>query len=119
MRRILFIAALLFAVPLLAPSAQAQTATHKVTLTWTDALNPAGSTTYTVYRATGLCSGTPTFSKLATGVATLTFADSTVTPGNYCFAVSATVAGVESALSVSALATVPAFMPTALQVTVQ
>lgn len=42
---------------------------HSVTLNWQDALNPAG-TTYSIYRATGLCSGTPTFAKLATAVAT-------------------------------------------------
>lgn len=98
--------------------AKAQT-THSATLTWTDTLNPATGTTYNIYRATGLCSGTPTFSKLASAVAAKTYADSTVTPGNYCYEVTATVNGVESAPSNTALATVPAFAPTSLTITVQ
>ena len=48
------------AMLIFASAAAAQT-THKVTLTWQDTLNPAG-TTYSVYRATGLCSGTPAWS---------------------------------------------------------
>lgn len=91
---------------------------HSVTLGWSDALNPAG-TTYSVYRATGLCSGTPTFSKLASGIATKTYQDTTVTPGNFCYTVSATVNGVESAQSASVNPAVPAFAPTALSFTVQ
>jgi hypothetical protein len=39
---------------LLALGTVAQTTSHKATLTWTDTLNPTG-TTYTVLRATGLC----------------------------------------------------------------
>lgn len=92
--------------------------THTVTASWTDGKNPTG-VTYTVYRATGLCSGTPTFAKLATGVSVLTYVDSTVTPGNYCYEVTATVNGVESAPSNTALGTVPAFSPSALSLTVQ
>ena len=45
----------------------AQTPQRSVTLTWQDTANPSG-TSYTVYPATGLCRGTPTFSKLATAV---------------------------------------------------
>jgi hypothetical protein len=92
--------------------------THSVTLTWTDTLNPAG-TTYTVYRSTGLCSGTPTFSKIASAVTVKTYQDSTVTPGNYCYAVTATANGMESAQSNTALAPVPSFPPSALSVVVQ
>jgi hypothetical protein len=112
MIRKLILAVLLFALPLAAQT------THKVTLAWVDGLNPAG-VTYTVYRATGLCSGTPTFSTLATGVTVLTYTDATVTPGNYCYQVTATVNGVQSAPSNSVLAPVPAFAPTALTFTVQ
>lgn len=93
--------------------------THSATLSWSDALNPSGSTTYSVYRAPGLCSGTPVFAKLATGLTVLTFKDTTVTPGNFCFAITATVGGVESAQSTPVLATVPAFSPTNVTVTVQ
>ncbi len=92
--------------------------THKVTLTWVDDRNPAG-TTYSVYRAPGLCSGTPTFAKIGTAVTAKTYEDTTVQPGNYCYAVTATLNGMESAQSNTALAPVPSFPPTALSVTVQ
>ena len=92
--------------------------THSATLTWQDTLNPAG-TTYNVYRATGLCSGTPTFAKIATGLTVKTYLDSTVTPGNYCYQVTATFNAIESAPSNSAPAAVPSFAPSALGVTVQ
>lgn len=100
------------------PAGQIGGPTHSVTATWQDTQNPAG-TTYSVYRAQGLCSGTPTFAKLATGVATKTYTDSTVTPGNYCYQVTATAGGVESAPSNSSLASVPSFSPTSLALTVQ
>ncbi len=99
-------------------AAWAQAAQHSVTLTWVDTQNPAG-TTYSVYRATGLCSGTPTFSKLATAIPTKTYLDNTVTPGNYCYQVTATAQGMESAPSNSALAPVPSFAPANLSVVVQ
>jgi hypothetical protein len=102
----------------LATAARPQITTHSVTLTWTDALNPAG-TTYSVYRATGLCSGTPAFSKVATALTAKTYADTTVQPGNYCYAVTATLNGMESAQSKPVSASVPAFAPTALSFTVQ
>ena len=96
----------------------AQTQQHSVTLTWQDTANPSG-TTYTVYRATGLCSGTPTFSKLATAVSAKTYLDTTVQPGNYCYQVTATANSVESAPSNSSLAPVPSFAPQQLVVSVQ
>src|ERR1035441_10788984 len=67
---------------------------HTAVLTWLDALNPSGST-YSVYRAPGQCTGTPApaFVQLKTGVAVLTYVDSTITAGAYCYAVTATVAG--------------------------
>ena len=86
---------------------------HTVTLNWQDALNPAG-TTYSVYRANGLCSGTPTFSKIATAVTAKTYQDTTVQPGNYCYAVTATFNAVESAQSNTTQPAVPAFAPTTL-----
>lgn len=96
----------------------AQTAQHKVTLTWVDTLNPAG-TVYSVYRATGLCAGSPAFSVIASAIPTKTYEDNTVAPGNYCYAVTATYNSVESAQSNSALAPVPSFAPANLAVTVQ
>lgn len=91
---------------------------HTVTLNWLDAANPSGAT-YNVYRATGLCSGTPVFSKLATAVAVKTFVDSTVTPGNYCYVTTASIGGAESGNSNNAPASVLPFPPTGLNVTVQ
>src|SRR5258708_37655312 len=80
MRKLLAVAVLLFC----AGAAQGQT-THSVSLTWTDTLNPVG-TTYTVYRAAGLCSGSPVFNKLATGLPLTTaatpYVDTAVTTGN-------------------------------------
>jgi hypothetical protein len=93
-------------------------AAHTVTLAWTDALNPTG-TTYSVYKATGLCSGTPTFAKIATAVSSMTYTDSSVAPGNYCYEVTATSGGVESAPSNTAGAPVPSFAPSQLAVTVK
>ncbi len=116
MRKIFFVWLILFALFGFGV-AQGQT-THSATLTWADTLNPAG-TTYNVYRATGLCSGTPTFAKLATGLTAKTFLDSTVTPGNYCYQVTATFNAIESAPSNSAPAAVPSFAPSTLGVTVQ
>ncbi len=98
-------------------TAFAQT-THSVTLTWTDTSNPP-VVTYNVYRATGLCSGTPTFSKLASAVTAKTYMDSTVIPGNWCYQVTAVVNGSESVPSNSVNPNVPAFAPTSLTFTVQ
>jgi len=79
---------------------------HSVTLTWSDALNPP-STTYNIYRAGGLCSGAPAFSRIATAIAAKTYIDTAVTSGDYCYEVSAAFNGVESAPSNTALALVP------------
>lgn len=107
-------------VLLLAPAtAQAQaTDVHSVTLNWEDLLNPP-TTTYNVYRATGLCSGTPSFAVLANGITVKTYIDLTVSPGNYCYQVTAVYSGIESAPSNSALAPVPSWSPTKLSVTVK
>ena len=88
----------IIAVLLLVVSMAFAQTTHSVNLTWVDANNPAG-TTYSVYRATGLCSGTPTFSKLATAIATKTYSDTTVTVGNYCYNVTATFNSAEGPAS--------------------
>ena len=85
----------------------AQTPTHSATLTWTDP-NPAGGT-YSVYRATGLCSGNPAFTKIQTGVTALTYTDTTVTPGNYCYEVTVTLGGIEAAPSNSMVAAITPF----------
>ena len=98
-------------------AALAQTA-HSATLTWADTLNPP-ATTYSVYRATGLCSGTPTYAKIATALTAKTYEDTTVQPGNYCYTVTASYNGMESAPSNTAGAPVPSFPPASLNVTVK
>jgi hypothetical protein len=87
---------------------------HSVTLNWLD--NQAGAT-YSVYRATGLCSGTPVFAKIVTALTVKTFVDTTVTPGNYCYTATATVNGMESAQAVPVVAAVPTSPPTGLTAT--
>ena len=106
---------ILAAALLLAPSLFAQGRT--VTLTWTDAANPAG-TTYSVKRATGICSGTPTYSTIASGITAKTFQDANVAVGNYCYVVTASFSGLESAPSNSAGAGVLPVPPTLGNITV-
>ena len=101
----------------LASALLAQT-THSATLVWQDATNPAG-TTYSVYRSTGLCSGAPVFSKIASALTVKTYVDSTVTAGNYCYQVTATSGGMESAPSNQAPAPVPSFPPQSLTVAIK
>lgn len=71
---------------------------RSVTLTAVDTLNPA-ATTYNFYRAPGQCSGTPPFAKLNVGGSTVkTVVDLNVTPGAYCYTVTATLAAVETSV---------------------
>src|SRR5579859_3304505 len=60
------------------PSVAKCQTTHTVKITWTDTINPAG-TTYNVYRAAAACSTTPTLAKLTSGLTTMTYTDSAVT----------------------------------------
>ena len=91
--------------------------TRTVTLTWVDTVNPA-TTTYSVYRATGLCSGVPSFSIIATGLTVKTFQDSAVPPGNYCYTATATMNGIESAQAAPVGTAVTPFAPTGLSITI-
>lgn len=107
--------AFLLALPLAAQ-------THTVTLAWVDSINPA-TTTYNVYRGSGACtSTTPPATKITlitlAPLATKTYQDS-VTPGVYCYAVTAVSANEpESPQSAAATATVPLAAPTGLTVVV-
>lgn len=85
-----------------------------VILTWVDTRNPAG-TAYNVYRATGLCSGTPVFSRIATGITVKTHEDQVVV-GTYCYAVTAALNNIESGQSNNASFTAQPFDPTNLVV---
>jgi hypothetical protein len=108
---------------LLTASAFAQS--HNVTLTWTDTVNPTG-TTYNAWRQTGTCPTTaPTtttgFTQLNSSAISLkSYSDTTVTGGTtYCYIITALgTTGSQSAPSNDAQAIVPgAFPPTGLTVT--
>jgi hypothetical protein len=92
--------------------------THSAILTWTPAPGQAGQT-FNVMRAMGPCSGTPNYSTVATAITENTYTDTTVTPGNYCYVVTATFNGVTSPPSNTAGAFVPSFPPLELSVTVK
>lgn len=97
---------------------QAQTVNHQATLTWQDAANPTG-TTYNIYRVSAVClplGSNQVFTKIATSVTGLTFVDTTVTVGNYCYQITANLNGVESTPSISAGTAIPLSAPTDLTV---
>ncbi len=85
-------------------------------IVWAD--GQAGAT-FNVFRAPGLCSGNPVFAKIASGLTVKNYADSTVIPGNYCFALTSTINGIESPQSSTIMAAVPSFSPQTLTLTVQ
>jgi len=89
---------------------------HGIALTWLDATNPPG-TTYSVWRSNGLCSGTPVFAKIATGVTVKTYLDTPLAPGNYCYTATATFNGMESAQAVSVVQAILPDAPTGLVAT--
>src|SRR5262245_17901717 len=84
---------------------------HTVDLAWTDTANPAG-TTYSVWRAPGACSPSSVFTRITSALTAKTYQDSNVPVGNYCYYVTATLSGNESAPSTSTGALVNPFAPT-------
>jgi hypothetical protein len=110
-----FLTLLLVAFALMAQPA----GTHSVTLTWQDGRNPTG-TTYNAYRAPGACgSATSVFAGVGLGLTGLTYVDSTVSIGTYCYQVKATNGSTESAASNQAVAIVGLFAPFGLTVVVK
>jgi hypothetical protein len=97
-------------------------AQHVATLTWADGVNPPG-VIYSVYRAPGACilpvPASPAFTQIAAAIAVLNYSDSTIGTGAYCYAVSATVGGIESVKSNYAQAQVLPSAPTGLTVVVK
>ena len=89
-----------------------------VLMTWQDTENPAG-TVYTIYRANGSCSITPAYSTIASNVAVRTYTDTGVSPGKYCYTVTANYGGEESVYADPAVAQVRPFKATAFTVVVQ
>ncbi len=126
-KRILICLALLF----LAGSARAQS--HSAALTWT--LSADDTTTacavsgancsQAAYRASGACSSTSVFAALNTTLSATatTFTDTTLVPGQYCYAVTFTIGGVTSLVWASgdtnfASVTLQPAVPTSLSVVV-
>jgi hypothetical protein len=102
-----------------APPAKAQ---HSASLTWTASTDAAANPTlgYNVYRLAGACpaSGTTGFTKLNTATVTTTsFTDSTISLGNACYYVTATLNGAESVPSNTASAVILPGAPTLLKIT--
>jgi hypothetical protein len=95
---------------------------HSATLTWTDNLNPSG-TTYNIYRTLGACSATTVFSSpIISGLLVKTFVDTTVTTGVYCYAVTAVFNMVQSMISTTTgtdyvTGTIPSSAPTMVTLT--
>lgn len=83
-------------VLLFAGASQAQG--HTVTLTWTASTDAAANPTltYTVSRASGVCSATSVFTVLQAGISAVTYANTNVSPGTYCYTVSAQLNGATS-----------------------
>jgi hypothetical protein len=80
---------------------------HTANLNWTAPSDTVAGSTYNVYRSAGVCPatapGTLTWTKLtATPVASLSFTDSTITVGAWCYYVTQVQAGIESVPSVPA-----------------
>lgn len=91
---------------------------HTATITWT---NSPDTPNTNVYRLSGACPATLTgFTLLTpTPVATGTYTDATITPGAYCYYVTAVVGGAESAPSPTASATVLPASPSAIVITIK
>lgn len=115
--RSIFRIILLIAVCSLPMAAFAQ---HSVSLAWGASPDAAGnpSLTYNVYRASGICpNGSPVgFTKVASAVNALSYTDSSVGAGSYCYYVTAQLAGAESVPSNMVVAAILPLPPGSLVV---
>jgi glycerol-3-phosphate acyltransferase PlsY len=113
--KILFIALLFLCVgSIKAEMLGGQPAGHSDVLTFT---NPTAGSTTNVYRSTGTCASGGAFTKIATGVTSLTtYTDASPLVGQQCYYVTASFNGVESSpsnkIDVTSLVLLPA--PTGL-----
>jgi|SRR5271154_4670480 hypothetical protein len=92
-------------------AAPARAQTHSVALSWTASASAAAnpSLTYNVYRSPG-CSGTFTLLN-SSAVSATSFTDAGLSPGTYCYQITALLSGVESMPSNQAAAIVPGPTP--------
>jgi len=97
-------------------------AQHTVTLSWTLSIDDTtancatpNTCSETVYRAPGACSATSAFAAIGGSQlpTVITFTDSAVVPGVYCYAVSFTQNGLESAKD-SVTVTLPPAQPSGI-----
>lgn len=81
-------------------------------LAWQDTANPVG-TTYNVYRSSGTCASPGGFALVTSGVTAMTYSDGPLSPGRYCWQVTATSGGLASLPSNSVDGFIPfSFTPT-------
>lgn len=100
---------------------RAQVGGHSVALSWvlstddtTVGCTAPNTCSQTVYRSLGACSTSSSFTSIATpSSSTAAFTDLTVVPGTYCYAVSFTQNGLESAKD-TATVILPPFAPSSL-----
>jgi hypothetical protein len=85
--------------------------THTVALTWTASIDGG---VVSVYRATGACSPSSIFTKVTSGVTGLTYTDTALTPGTYCYQVTTVVNNAESNPSNQVTAVILPAPPTTL-----
>jgi hypothetical protein len=90
-----------------------------VTASWTDPNVGLTNPTYSVYKASGPCTGTPVFAKIASALTAKTYSDVGVPPGVYCYAATVTANSIESAQSIPAGVTVGPLPVTGITITVQ
>jgi len=87
---------------LLATGASAQSTGHSAVLTWAAPSDATAASTYNIYRANAVCptsgTGTLTFTKI-NSTSALTYTDSTIIVGNWCYYVTQVASGIESAPS--------------------
>ena len=108
----------------LAFSIAASAAPHSVTLGWTKSVDDTGASGqgYTIWRQSGTCPASVTttagFTALNASLVTgITFTDSTVVPGTYCYIGTFTEAGATSLPSNTAGAVILPLAPTNVTVT--
>ncbi len=67
---------------------------HSATVSWTASTDAQTGLTYTISRGAGACTPTvPALAVLASGLTAVSYTDSTVVPGTYCYSVVATMGG--------------------------
>jgi hypothetical protein len=108
---------IVLAALLIGPAAFAQ---HQVVLSWTASTDAAANPTltYNVYRSNTTCALATTFAKInASPITAVTYTDTSVGPGSFCYEATAVLNGVESTNSNTAQAVILPSSPTSLTVT--